>query len=54
MVLTFTDSYARLLRVEYKVVVFSDPVGPVTSTMPWERNVMVAGGCSLGLPGPAG
>ena len=37
IVLTFTVSVARLFKVEYRVVVLPEPVGPVTSTMPWAR-----------------
>ncbi len=38
MVQTFTSRVASCLRVEYRVVVLPEPVGPVTRTMPlgWE------------------
>jgi hypothetical protein len=35
MVQTFTSEVASCLSVEYSVVVLPEPVGPVTSTMPF-------------------
>ncbi len=40
MVQTFTSGVARVLSVEYKVVVLPEPVGPVTSTMPFGLTVI--------------
>ena len=34
MVQTFTSLVAICFKLEYKVVVLPEPVGPVTSTMP--------------------
>ena len=34
-VITFFEGWFRILRVAYKVVVLPEPVGPVTSTVPY-------------------
>ena len=37
---TLTSGVASCFSVEYSVVVLPEPVGPVTSTMPFERSVI--------------
>ena len=41
MVHTFTSGVASCLSVEYRVVVLPEPVGPVTSTMPFGFSVII-------------